>query len=158
VCRCSRLFTDPIKTLRAPSGVTRIGGAKAYAAKLATSPITTGWCEQVARGVEDGRRRTCDDAGPPNGTLEICEAFSFKTMLLTGLHQAFFRNDKTRSLYSLVVGFAGLEVGRITYRKCRGDGQCQSDIPEAVSVTWLQWTDVRHRTCLRPWLVCCVCA
>jgi hypothetical protein len=98
--------------------VTRIGGAKAYAAKLATSPITTAWCEQVAGGAEDGRRRTCDDAGPPNGTLEICEAVSFKAMLLARLHQAFFRNDKTRSLYSLAGCFQGLEVGRITYRKC----------------------------------------
>lgn len=113
VCRCFRLFTDPIKTLRAPSGVTRIGGAKAYAAKLATSPMTTGQCEQVGKRAEDGRGRTCDDAGPPNGTLEICEAISFKAMLLTCLHQAFFRNDKTRSLYSLAREFAGLEVRRI---------------------------------------------
>jgi hypothetical protein len=33
--------TYPIKTLRAPKGVTRIAGAKAYAAKFAISPITT---------------------------------------------------------------------------------------------------------------------
>ena len=31
----------PIRTLSAPSGVTRIAGAKAYAAKLATSPRAT---------------------------------------------------------------------------------------------------------------------
>lgn len=31
----------PIRTLNAPSGVTRIAGAKAYAAKLAISPRTT---------------------------------------------------------------------------------------------------------------------
>ena len=62
-------------------------------------------------------RRTCDDAGPPDGTLEICEAISFEAMLLARLHQAFFRDDKTRSLYSLAVGFVVLEVGRITYRK-----------------------------------------
>jgi len=30
-----------MSTLNAPNGVTRIAGAKAYAAKLATSPITT---------------------------------------------------------------------------------------------------------------------
>ena len=118
VYRWSHLFTDPIKTLRAPSGVTRIGGAKAYAAKLATSPITTARCEQVPRCAEDSCRRTCDDAGPPHRTLEICEAVSFKAMLLTCLHQALFRNDKTRSLYNLAVGFAGLEGGRNTYRKC----------------------------------------
>lgn len=29
------------KTLRAPNGVTRVAGAKAYAAKLATSPAPT---------------------------------------------------------------------------------------------------------------------
>jgi hypothetical protein len=52
VYRCSRLFTDPIKTLRAPSGVTKIGGAKAYAAKLATSPMTTAQCEQVSSCAE----------------------------------------------------------------------------------------------------------
>lgn len=51
---CFRLLTDPMSTLRAPSGVTRIGGANAYAAKLATSPITTVWREYVVRGVEDG--------------------------------------------------------------------------------------------------------
>lgn len=39
-------------------------------------------------------------------------------MLLARLHQALFRDDKTRSLYNLAVGFAVLEVGRITYRKC----------------------------------------
>lgn len=50
---CSQLLTDPMRTLRAPSGVTRIGGAKAYAAKLATSPITTVWREYVGRDVED---------------------------------------------------------------------------------------------------------
>lgn len=33
----------PIRTLRAPRGVTNIAGAKAYAAKFATSPITTMW-------------------------------------------------------------------------------------------------------------------
>jgi hypothetical protein len=33
--------TAPIKTLNAPRGVTRIAGAKAYAAKFATSPTTT---------------------------------------------------------------------------------------------------------------------
>ena len=32
--------TAPIKTLSAPKGVTRIAGAKAYAAKFATSPQT----------------------------------------------------------------------------------------------------------------------
>jgi hypothetical protein len=31
----------PMSTLRAPSGVTRIAGAKAYAAKFAISPTTT---------------------------------------------------------------------------------------------------------------------
>jgi hypothetical protein len=33
--------TAPIKTLRAPRGVTKIAGAKAYAAKFATSPTIT---------------------------------------------------------------------------------------------------------------------
>ena len=33
--------TAPIKTLRAPRGVTRIAGANAYAAKLAISPTIT---------------------------------------------------------------------------------------------------------------------
>ena len=33
--------TAPISTLRAPKGVTRIAGAKAYAAKLKTSPRPT---------------------------------------------------------------------------------------------------------------------
>lgn len=33
--------TAPIKTLNAPRGVTRMAGANAYAAKLATSPMIT---------------------------------------------------------------------------------------------------------------------
>lgn len=37
----SMLATYPIKTLSAPRGVTKIAGAKAYAAKLAISPIAT---------------------------------------------------------------------------------------------------------------------
>jgi len=37
--------TYPINTLNAPSGVTNIAGAKAYAAKFAISPITTACCE-----------------------------------------------------------------------------------------------------------------
>jgi hypothetical protein len=36
--------TAPIRTLRAPRGVTRIAGANAYAAKLATSPTITADC------------------------------------------------------------------------------------------------------------------
>lgn len=44
--QCLTLFSKarqayPIKTLSAPNGVTRIAGAKAYAAKFATSPIPT---------------------------------------------------------------------------------------------------------------------
>jgi len=34
----------PINTAKAPSGVTRIAGANAYAAKLKISPITTANC------------------------------------------------------------------------------------------------------------------
>ena len=34
-------LTYPMRTLRAPSGVTRIAGANAYAAKFAASPTTT---------------------------------------------------------------------------------------------------------------------
>ena len=37
----SVLSTYPIRTLSAPSGVTNIAGANAYAAKLNTSPSTT---------------------------------------------------------------------------------------------------------------------
>jgi hypothetical protein len=37
-CRKYAPRTAPIRTLRAPSGVTRIAGANAYAAKLKTSP------------------------------------------------------------------------------------------------------------------------
>lgn len=54
-------------------------------------------------------RRTCDDSRPPHRTLQICEAFSFKAMLLTRLHQAFFCDDETRSLFELAVGEALLE-------------------------------------------------
>jgi hypothetical protein len=36
------IFSYLIMMLRAPSGVTKIAGAKAYAAKLATSPTITG--------------------------------------------------------------------------------------------------------------------
>jgi hypothetical protein len=38
----------PIRTESAPSGVTRIAGANAYAAKLKISPITTAPCQQHA--------------------------------------------------------------------------------------------------------------
>lgn len=37
----AELAAYPIRTLSAPSGVTRIAGANAYAAKLATSPRAT---------------------------------------------------------------------------------------------------------------------
>lgn len=36
------MLTYPMRTLKAPSGVTRMAGANAYAAKLATSPKITG--------------------------------------------------------------------------------------------------------------------
>lgn len=36
-------------TLRAPSGVTRVAGAKAYAAKLAASPAPTAKCDTQLR-------------------------------------------------------------------------------------------------------------
>ncbi|KAG2012556.1 hypothetical protein GB937_007152 [Aspergillus fischeri] len=38
----------PINTLSAPSGVTRMAGAKAYAAKLATSPMATVGLRQLS--------------------------------------------------------------------------------------------------------------
>lgn len=38
--RTMEASTAPISTLSAPSGVTRMGGAKVYAIKLATSPTT----------------------------------------------------------------------------------------------------------------------
>jgi hypothetical protein len=66
--------------------------------------------------------RTCDDSRPPHRALEICEAVSFKAMLLTSLHQAFFCDDETRSLFKSAAGTALLEGGRITYRKRRSDG------------------------------------
>lgn len=41
VCTPVERIAHPIKTLSAPRGVTKIAGAKAYAAKLATSPRAT---------------------------------------------------------------------------------------------------------------------
>ncbi len=41
VFRIHQRFTDLTSTLRAPRGVTRVAGAKAYAAKLAASPAPT---------------------------------------------------------------------------------------------------------------------
>ena len=78
----------PISTLSAPNGVTNIGGANVYAAKLATgitvrllarfgssdipSPITTTYHCQL-RGLETpkGRSLTCYYSRPPDWILEV---------------------------------------------------------------------------------------
>lgn len=53
--------TAPIRTLRAPNGVTRIAGANAYAAKLHISPRTTVVSSLSAAGALDARY---GDIGP----------------------------------------------------------------------------------------------
>jgi len=56
----------PINTLRAPSGVTKIAGAKVYAAKLAASPMTT-----AASAPTRPENDTCYHASPPYWILHI---------------------------------------------------------------------------------------
>lgn len=46
----------PIRTERAPSGVTRMAGAKAYAAKLQTSPRTTAGIARRKKSARKTRR------------------------------------------------------------------------------------------------------
>lgn len=81
--------TAPRSTDMAPNGVTRIAGAKAYAAKLKISPITT-----TARsacnsgGIATGRTRTRDDACPPDGALEVYEAIAFEAVSFFCVHEA----------------------------------------------------------------------
>lgn len=83
--------TAPIRTESAPNGVTRIAGAKAYAAKLQTSPTTTiPGCQPIARAVRRDVNHvghTCCDTGPPDGTLQIYKAVAFKTVSFFRLHQ-----------------------------------------------------------------------
>ena len=111
--------TAPIKTLRAPKGVTRIAGANAYAAKFAISPTITGDMISKTSTGEIEQTRTCYDTCPPYRTLQIRKSISFKAvsffcvdkplpMLLANVdkpdHEGveeiapyFFSNDKTRS-------------------------------------------------------------
>jgi hypothetical protein len=49
--------TAPIKTDMAPSGVTKIAGAKAYAAKLHISPTTTGDSSVAGQSLSASRQR-----------------------------------------------------------------------------------------------------
>jgi hypothetical protein len=84
--------TAPIKTLNAPSGVTRIAGANAYAAKLATSPTITVHHVRIYGLVHlDVRKRwvhTRYDTGPPYWASKICEPISFEAMALFCIHQS----------------------------------------------------------------------
>jgi len=57
-----RELAYPIRTLNAPSGVTRIAGAKAYAAKFAHSPRITAACQK--RGVSCFYRKLLRDPMP----------------------------------------------------------------------------------------------
>ena len=90
----------PIKTLNAPNGVTRIAGAKAYAAKLATSPIPTAkkTLSPLSLPVNGTVDCTCKDTTPPNRTLEVREAFSFETVSLRRLHQPLTAKSASRIL------------------------------------------------------------
>lgn len=75
--------TAPINTESAPRGVTRMAGAKAYAAKLHTSPTTTAFRLSVysASRSRGGRYPlTCADASPPQGVPEVYEALSLESM------------------------------------------------------------------------------
>jgi hypothetical protein len=63
--------TAPINTLNAPRGVTRIAGAKAYAAKFAISPIMTEYVVSQLLEHDGLRARTSYYTRPPYGALEI---------------------------------------------------------------------------------------
>lgn len=80
--------THPIRTLNAPKGVTRIAGAKAYAAKLAISPRTTaGQLISLALEQKPRKPRTSDNTSPPQRTFQIRETVSLKAMSFGRLHQ-----------------------------------------------------------------------
>lgn len=75
--------TAPINTDSAPRGVTRMAGAKAYAAKLHTSPTTTAYHLLVCRASQSrvwSWSLTCANAGPPQGIPEVYEALSLEAM------------------------------------------------------------------------------
>lgn len=90
ICKLVRCFPYPIRTLSAPRGVTRIAGANAYAAKLATSPMATR-THSVSLSFYSNRQglpsHTCNNTAPPDGTLQIGKPLAFKPMSFRGLHQ-----------------------------------------------------------------------
>lgn len=97
VCQTKLLnkFAYPMRTLSAPNGVTSIAGAKAYAAKLATSPITTAARQLLSLPLACPFLRTSDDASPPYRTFQVLESFSFEAMPFTGIIETFLGYDET---------------------------------------------------------------
>lgn len=81
--------TAPMSTLRAPRGVTRIAGAKAYAAKLQTSPRPTNlMLVKMSIGIMSDRALTSRNTGPPQGISKVDKAVAFKAMSLFCLNQS----------------------------------------------------------------------
>jgi hypothetical protein len=95
--------TAPINTDSAPNGVTKMAGAKAYAAKLKISPQTTAHsvvstcrCLLPGEGVKQQGARTADDASPPHRALQIYKPVTLEAMTLLGMHQSLI-SQKSRS-------------------------------------------------------------
>lgn len=87
------IWMYPISTLSAPSGVTRMAGAKAYAAKLAASPMATAHIQDSVsiyslEGVPWSLKRTRSNPTPPDWTFQVRETLAFETMSLGGVHQS----------------------------------------------------------------------
>lgn len=81
--------TAPISTLSAPRGVTRIAGAKAYAAKLQTSPVATEYSISESNQFTRGRvSLTSRDTSPPKRVLEVHKSLSFESMTFFCLVQS----------------------------------------------------------------------
>jgi hypothetical protein len=95
--------------------VTRMAGANAYAAKLATSPKTTAYAVSNGRPRRDGYH-TCDDAAPPYWTLQICESITFEAMMLLCVHQPLDIVSLLRSM-------------RRASRRDLGDGDVEGALP-----------------------------
>jgi hypothetical protein len=75
--------TDPMSTERAPSGVTKMAGANAYAAKLKISPRTTTRSQLCDSAIcEQSARLTCDHARPPSWVLHVRKTLAIEAVFL----------------------------------------------------------------------------
>jgi hypothetical protein len=85
----------PMRTLSAPRGVTRIAGAKAYAAKLEISPNTTITSQRMA-SKRLSTCLTCDNTGPPQWHFQIRKPFSLEAQLISCIIKTLYQHNKCK--------------------------------------------------------------